>query len=75
MNKDRRARIASLRARLDDIDAELSGVLSEEEEALENMPESMKVGHQAAEMEEVIERLTDACGDIEQAIGTLGDFQ
>ena len=74
MNKARRAslklalsKIETLTAYIEEIKEDLQGVLDEEEEAYENLPESIQGSEQGEQMQEYIEAL-------EEAIDSLDEF-
>ena len=74
MNKARRAslklvlsKIETLTAYIEEIKEDLQGVLDEEEEAYENLPESIQGSERGEQMQEYIEAL-------EEAIDSLDEF-
>lgn len=60
MNKPRRKALESILARLMDIAEELEAVRAEEEEAYDNMPESLQYSERGEQMEAAIEALSEA---------------
>lgn len=73
MNRSRRRRIQDAVERYlerleelrDDLVNELTEIRDEEEEAYENMPESMQYGEKGDQMTECIEALEDAISDLD----------
>ncbi len=60
MNKARRAILARVCDALTDLQEEVSTVRSDEEEAMENMPESLQGSERYEQMEEAVGVLDDA---------------
>lgn len=63
MNKDRRERIRKLIAELENINSEISDILSEEQDAFDNMPESLQEGERGDKAQEAISNLEAASLD------------
>lgn len=57
MNKTRRAIIRRVISTLEDLRTEISDVLAEEQDALDNMPESLQYSTRYEEMEEAVDNL------------------
>ena len=60
MNKPRRKALESILCRLMDIAEELEAVREEEQEAFDNMPESLQYSERGEQMEAAIEALEEA---------------
>lgn len=72
MNKDRRARIANLRETLENIrDNELEGILDEEREAFDGMPESLQNSERGEMSQNAISNLENALAELESVISYL----
>lgn len=75
MNKTRRKSLKGILGRMDELTAiieevkeDLQGVLDEEEEAMENLPESLQEGERGQQMQEYINTLAeviDSLGELD----------
>lgn len=65
MNKQRRTRLAKLVDILDEATAELTEIRDEEEEALENMPDSLRESERGQAIEEAHGTLDNAVVELE----------
>ena len=72
MNKIRRKELASIVAKLEALDAlrleineMLESVRDEEQEALDNMPESLQDGEKGQQMQEYIDTMADVLDELE----------
>lgn len=74
MNNSRRKEIGQAIKRLEDIVGILENILADEEEAFENMPESLQSSDNGMISEEAQEKLSDAIADLEIAIESLGEI-
>lgn len=74
MNNSRRKEIGQAIKRLEDIVGILENILADEEEAFENMPESLQSSDNGMTSEEAQEKLSDAIADLEIAIESLGEI-
>lgn len=68
MNKSRRARLDKILEQIDDIICDINTVREEEEEAYENLPESIQDSDRGQAM-------TDAIDNLEEAINNLEDIE
>ena len=66
MNKARRTRIATLVERMDEIRAELEEIQGDEQEAFDNLPESIAYGERGDRMQEAIDELGEALSYLEE---------
>ena len=73
MNKNRRKELAVIVAKLEELEAlrleiqeELETVMAEEQEALDNMPESLQDGEKGQQMQEYIEAMENVLDDLEE---------
>lgn len=73
MNNKRRSRLKQAKSYLEIALDLINGVVDEEEESLDNIPENMADGERAIAMQENIDALSDAADDIETAISTVDE--
>lgn len=73
MNKARRKAIEKISDKLEELQAELQMLKDEEEEAYDNLPESLQEGEKGDAMQEAIEYLENADSFIEDAKDALND--
>lgn len=71
MNKQRRATIDTIRSKLEELAAEIESVKDEEQEAYDNLPESLQNGERGEAMMTAIENLVIAGSSIEEALDYL----
>lgn len=71
MNNERRKRIDALLEKLSSISTDIDILLDEEQEAFDNLPESLQDGERGQKMTEAVDLLEDAKGALEDAITTL----
>ena len=64
MNNDRRNRLQEVKESLDDVISQIEEIKDEEQEALDNMPESLQQSERGDTMDEAI----SAIGGVQQAI-------
>lgn len=69
MNNDRRDRIRKLISQLEGINSELQDILSEEQDAFDNMPEGLQQGERGEKAQEAISSLESA--SLEDVISNL----
>lgn len=73
MNQQRRARITALISQLVDLENELNEVLSEEQDAYDNMPEGLQNSQRGEQMQNSISYLENAQGTLDTLCGELQD--
>lgn len=73
MNKARRKAIENLSEQLEEIQSAIQELRDEEEEAYDNLPESLQEGEKGDAMQEAIEYLDNADSFIEDAKDALND--
>ena len=66
MNKARRNRIADVQSQLEELKQEIDSILAEEQEAYDNMPESLQNGERGEAMQEAIDALESAVSSCEE---------
>ena len=71
MNKVRRAALAAIMERLEEVKADLEMVLEEEQEAMDNVPESLWGSERYERMEEAVSNMEDAVSGLEDAISSI----
>ena len=71
MNKDRRKRLEGIYEKLIEIYEELDAIIDEEQEAYDNMPESLQDSEKGERMYEGIDSLESARDDINNAATTI----
>lgn len=74
MNKQRRNEISKIVSELEILKSRLSDVLSEEQDAFDNMPENLQYSMRGEESQEAIDNIEEALSDIEEAISLLEDI-
>lgn len=72
MNNKRRKEISKISSILEDVKFRLSVVVDEEQEAFDNMPESLQGSERGCESEEALDSMNDALDSIDSAIEYLG---
>lgn len=60
MNNERRKKISAIVKTVDGVRADLSSVLNEEQEAYENLPESLQCSDRGTDIEMAVESLNEA---------------
>lgn len=73
MNKKRRQAIDKVYAKLEELMEDLEAIKGEEEEARDNLPESLQESERGEAMGEAIDNLEEAINDIQEAIEYLQD--
>ena len=73
MNQKRRKRIIELAAQLDDLRIDLEAIRDEEQEAFDNMPESLQLSEKGEEMQTGVDTLTECVDQLEELAQTLGE--
>lgn len=73
MNKERRSRIEEAALLLDQAREIVNEVKGKEEEAFENMPESLKGSERGERMEEICETLDSVLDSIDEAASSLDE--
>lgn len=73
MNKNRRKAIESIIDNLMDLSSEIEGIINDEQDALDNIPESLQESERANTMRDAIEALEDANSSIQEVLSYLSD--
>lgn len=71
MNNQRREKIKKLVAKFQDFTSELDEILSDEQDAFDNMPESLQGSERGEKAQEAISNLESAQSSLEELIGYL----
>lgn len=74
MNKARRKALEKISDKLMELQVDLQYVHEEEEEAFDNMPESLQESERGDEMQEALSTMENADGAIQEAIDYLSDL-
>ena len=74
MNKDRRKTIRKIIEQLEGLKEDLDMVKTEEEEAFDNLPEGFQESERGEAMQEGIDVMEDAYGDLESIIYNLEEM-
>lgn len=75
MNKKRRKEIENLLESISETKAKLQDLLDEEQQAFDNMPESIQESERGEEMQEIIEYMEAAIDSLEEATESLTEIQ
>lgn len=67
MNKDRRKQLADAKDSLDEIIASLNDIRDEEQDAYDNMPESLQSSDNGSRMTDAIDAIDEAISSVEEA--------
>ena len=73
MNYDRRRRLKIVLRRLNEASSILSGVIDDEQDALDNTPENMQDGYKFQEREEYLDTLGDFSEELDSLINAWED--
>ena len=74
MNKARRLRIAKIFSKLTELESYLEELEEEEQDALDNLPESIAATERGDQMQEFVEVLRAAASQIEEARSDLSEM-
>jgi len=74
MNKSRRAKISKLLEELEYINSEIESIKCDEQDALDNLPESIQGSDRGQQMEEYVDSLDEALESMQSAIDTLTEI-
>ena len=74
MNNTRRKAIMKIAERLEELKTDFELLRDEEQEAFDNMPESIQESERGEQMQEAIDALDEACCSIDEAIDRLGEI-
>lgn len=73
MNNTRRKTIRNIRLSLEDIMVTLESTRDDEQDAFDNLPESLQESERGERMQECIDYLDEAIGSLEEAMDNLTD--
>ena len=74
MNKARRKQIAAAIGILETVKETIEDIRGAEEDAYDNLPESIQESDKGEEMQEYVEALEDACDSLDEALDRLSDI-
>lgn len=74
MNRDRRKRLMQLSEKLSEVRTSLESILEEEENAFDNLPESIQESEKGERMQEYIENIGEAISNIEETEACLEEI-
>ena len=74
MNKERRKSIERIVDKLNEIQADLTSIRGDEEEAYDNLPEGIQSSERGDSMQEAIDAMDDADGSLQEAIDYLTEI-
>ena len=73
MNKSRRSRLSELQTRLADIMADLDEIRNEEQDAYDNLPESIQYSERGDTMSDALDNMSEAASLLEDIDSYLED--
>lgn len=73
MNKARRIELDEIISKLQDIQADIDVVMTDEQNAFDNLPEQFQVGERGAAMEDAIDCMSSAYDALDDVIEYLED--
>lgn len=74
MNKERRSRINQIISELESLKYDIENVGEEEQEAYDNLPESIQYSKRGESMSDNVSDLEDAASNLDDIISTLQDI-
>lgn len=74
MNKERRKSIERIVDKLNEIQADLTSIRGNEEEAYDNLPEGIQSSERGGSMQEAIDAMDDADGSLQETIDYLTEI-
>jgi exonuclease VII large subunit len=74
MNKKRRQRLQEIWGKIGDLIADVEYIMNEEQDALDNLPESLQDGEKGQQLQENVDKLDEIKTHLDNAYGELLDF-
>lgn len=74
MNKNRRKQLEDLCKKLEELNDKLDGILCDEQDYFDNMPENLQGSMRGSDSEEAISLMEEAIGSIEAAIDAINEI-
>lgn len=74
MNNKRRKALAQLITQLEECTSYLQGILDEEQDAFDNIPESLQDSDKGNRIEDAIDTMQNACDQISEATDSLKEL-
>ena len=71
MNKDRRKRLAEIEGKLEELKDQLEAIRAEEEEAFDNLPESIQDGEKGQNIDANREALEQAVDSLDESLNAI----
>ena len=73
MNNIRRKALGELQAKLDNIKGDIELLRDEEQEYIDNMPESLQGGDKASMAENAVSNMDDAINSLDEAVSSIDE--
>lgn len=74
MNNVRRKELRSIITEIETVKTRLDSVLSDEQDAFDNLPEGLQCSMRGEDMEETIDAMESACDSLDEVIDGLSDL-
>lgn len=74
MNNVRRKELRSIIKEIETVKTRLDSVLSDEQDAFDNLPDGLQCSMRGEDMEEAIDAMESACDSLDEVIDGLGDL-
>ena len=74
MNNVRRKELRSIITEIETVKTRLDSVLSDEQDAFDNLPEGLQCSMRGEDMEEAIDAMESACDSLDEVIDGLSDL-
>lgn len=71
MNKERRKKLNKIKEKIEEIIEELQKIQGEEEDAMDNIPESLMESERYENMETAVSFMEDAADNLEEAVSNI----
>lgn len=71
MNKQRRKKLDSIHRRIVELSEEIQAVTQDEQDSLDNMPESLQEGERGQRMQDIVSDLESASDNLQEAAEIL----
>ena len=74
MNKNRRKQLEDLCKKLEELKDKIDGILYDEQDYFDNMPENLQGSQRGSDSEEAISHMEDAINAIDEAIEAINEI-
>ncbi len=71
MNKQRRKQLSDITEKIEELQCDISALADEEEEAYDNLPESLQDGERGEKMQEAIDNMRYAYDNLQEAYDNI----